>query len=194
MRDVSGIASACFGRSLPAGRFPADLFTSGQSERHFAAGTKTALQTSGRAFGLTLVGDRKEEAMENRGALDAELVQAFVGNAHGDLDKVKALLATEPRLLNAAQDWGGGDWETGLGAAAHVGRPDIATYLLAQGARIDLFAAAMLGKLEIVRAILTDDPEARHHPGPHGIPLMVHAVAGGAEAEAVVSYLESLGD
>lgn len=51
----------------------------------------------------------------------------------------------------------------------------------------------MLGKLEIVKAILTDDPEARRYAGPHGIPLMAHAKAGGESAAAVVAFLESLG-
>jgi hypothetical protein len=124
--------------------------------------------------------------------LSAELVQEFVGKAHSDLKRVQELLTQEPRLLNAAWDWGGGDWETALGAAAHMGRRDIALYLLGQGARIDLFAAAMLGRLEIVRVILTDQPEARTHPGPHGIPLIAHAKAGGAEAAGVVQYLELL--
>src|SRR4051794_10065254 len=103
-------------------------------------------------------------------ALDPERVQEFVGKAHGDLNRVQELLEQEPALLNAAWDWGGGDWETGLGPAAHMGRRDIATFLLSHGARIDLFAAAMLGKLEIVKAILGADPDARRHPGPHGIP------------------------
>jgi hypothetical protein len=130
--------------------------------------------------------------MENKAPLASELVQEFVGKAHGDLPRVKELLGQEPRLLNACWDWGGGDWETALGAAAHMGRRDIALYLLDLGARIDLFAAAMLGKLEIVKAILTDQPDARNHPGPHGIPLIAHAKSGGAEAAGVVNYLESL--
>src|SRR6266576_5093953 len=91
-------------------------------------------------------------------ALDPTQVQAFVGNAHGDLDAVRAALAAEPKLANAAWDWGGGDWETALGAAAHMGRRDIAELLLAHGARIDVFVAAMLGDVEIVRAILEAHP------------------------------------
>lgn len=131
--------------------------------------------------------------METKPAVIAsELVQAFVGNAHGDLDKVKELLAQEPALINAAWDWSGGDWETGLGAAAHMGRKDIANYLLEHGARLDLFAAAMLGKLDIVKAVITAFPDASKVPGPHGIPLIAHAKAGGEEAQAVVEYLESL--
>lgn len=129
--------------------------------------------------------------MADKGALDPGLVMEFVGNAHGDLDRVKQLLAQEPALVNAAWDWSGGDWETGLGAAAHMGRRDIALFLLSQGARIDLFAAAMLGKLEIVKATLDAFPEALQTPGPHGIPLLAHAQAGGDDATAVLEYLQA---
>ncbi len=130
--------------------------------------------------------------MEKPSALQPELVQAFVGNAHGDLDRVKELLGQEPRLVNACWDWGGGDWETGLGAAAHMGRADIALYLLGAGARLDIFAAAMLGRLEIVRAIVAAFPQAADQPGPHGITLLDHARAGGDSAAAIVAYLQSL--
>jgi hypothetical protein len=130
--------------------------------------------------------------MEPKLALEAKLVQDFVGNAHGDLNRVKELLAEEPGLVNATWDWGGGDFETALGAAAHMGRKDIAEFLLENGARLDIFAAAMLGKLEIVKAALTEYPEAINTPGPHGIPLVAHAKAGGDDAKAVLEYLESL--
>jgi hypothetical protein len=120
------------------------------------------------------------------------LVQEFVGNAHGNLERVKELLTQEPALVNATWDWGGGDFETALGAAAHMGRKDIANFLLAHGARLDIFAAAMLGQLEIVKAALTAYPEALKTPGPHGIPLIVHAEKGGDDALAVLEYLQGL--
>ena len=69
---------------------------------------------------------------------------------------------------------------------------DIANYLLDHGARIDIFVAAMLGKLEIVKAALSAYPEAKNIPGPHGIPLIAHAEAGGEDAKAVLEFLESL--
>ncbi|HEY2310390.1 MAG TPA: hypothetical protein VGH46_04655, partial [Gaiellaceae bacterium] len=69
-------------------------------------------------------------------ALDQDLVRDFVANAHGDLDAVREALDAHPTLVNACWDWGGGDWETGLGAASHVGRRDIAESLLARGARL----------------------------------------------------------
>ena len=130
--------------------------------------------------------------METKPALDSKLVEEFVGSAHGNLERVKELLAQEPGLVNATWDWGGGDFETALGAAGHMGSNDIANYLLDHGARIDIFVAAMLGKLEIVKAALSAYPEAKDIPGPHGIPLIAHAEAGGEDAKAVLEFLESL--
>ena len=130
--------------------------------------------------------------MEKKPALEASLVQDFVGNAHGNLERVKELLAQEPALINSVWDWGGGDFETGLGAAAHMGRRDIASFLLENGARPDLFAATMLGNLEIVKATLELYPDALNVLGPHGIPLIAHAQAGGNDAVQVYEYLKSL--
>ena len=130
--------------------------------------------------------------METKPALESKLVQEFVGKAHADLDRTKELLAQEPGLVNATWDWGGGDFETALGAASHMGRKDIANFLLEHGARLDIFAAAMLGKLDIVKAALTAYPNALKTPGPHGIPLIVHAQQGGDDAKAVLKYLGSL--
>jgi hypothetical protein len=124
-------------------------------------------------------------------ALDSETVESFVAKAHGDVDGVRALLEDEPALVNATWDWGGGDWETALGAAAHMGRRDIALFLLDHGARIDLFAAAMLGETEIVQATLSAYPSMRDVLGPHGIPLIEHARVGGDEARAVLELLET---
>jgi hypothetical protein len=57
---------------------------------------------------------------------------------------------------------------------------------------LDLFAAAMLGKLDVVKAVLSAFPEAINTLGPHGIPLIAHAKAGGEEALPVLEYLQSL--
>ena len=130
--------------------------------------------------------------MEKKSALESTLVQEFVVKSHGDLERVKELLAQEPGLINATWDWGGGDFETALGSASHMGRPDIANYLLKNGARLDLFAAAMLGKYEIVKSALDSYPDAIHVPGPHGISLLEHAKFGGEAASAVYEFLQSL--
>lgn len=136
--------------------------------------------------------EAKEKTVPKKPAIASELVQEFVNEAHGNFARVKELLEQEPALVNATWDWGGGDWETGLGAAAHMGKKDIAHHLLALGARMDIFAAAMLGKLEVVKAIAETHPEALTAPGPHGISLMTHAKKGGKDAAAVVKYLQAL--
>jgi hypothetical protein len=126
--------------------------------------------------------------------LSAETVKEFVSCAHSNPERVRALLDQHPALLNAAWDWGEGDWETALGAAAHMGRRDIANLLLERGARIDIFAAAMLGHLKMVQAVLEVYPDARRWPGPHGISLLRHAEAGGKESKPVADFLSALTD
>lgn len=123
--------------------------------------------------------------------LPKELVNEFVMKAHGDFDAVKTMLADEPSLLNATWDWGNGDFENALGAAAHTGSREIALHLIEQGARVDLFAAAMLGQLAVVKAIIEANPAALHSKGAHSIPLMMHAQQGGEQAAEVLAYLQA---
>ncbi len=127
-----------------------------------------------------------------RPQLNRLLVQDFVIYAHSELDLTKRLLEKEPALLNATMDWGAGDWESGLGGASHMGRRDIALFLLEKGARIDLFCAAMLGQLDAVKAFLTLRPNLIDAKGPHGFTLHAHAQAGGKEAAGVLDYLQAL--
>lgn len=124
--------------------------------------------------------------------IESGLVKQFVIAGHGNLDKVKEMLATQPALINATWDWGGGDFETALGGASHMGRPDIARFLLENNARMDLFAAAMLGRLDIIKAAAAAFPNILRVPGPHKIPLIAHAEKGGADAVAVVEFLRTL--
>jgi hypothetical protein len=125
---------------------------------------------------------------------DPNLVRDLVGAAHRDEAKVREIVKDYPSMVNAAWDWGFGDWETPLGAAAHTGRRGIAEFLLENGARIDIFAAAMLGRVDAVRAFLTASPMLARTRGPHGITLLAHARAGGEEAAAMVEYLSSVPD
>ncbi|ADJ23406.1 ankyrin repeat-containing protein [Hyphomicrobium denitrificans ATCC 51888] len=130
--------------------------------------------------------------MEKSPPLAPELVSEFVRKAHSDIDGVRELLEIEPKLVNASWDWGDGDFESGLGAAAHTGRREIALLLIERGARLDIFAAAMLGMLDVVKTALTACPDARKSLGAHGIPLIVHAKMGGEPAREVYEFLESL--
>jgi hypothetical protein len=119
-------------------------------------------------------------------------VQDFVIYAHMDLEMTKKLLAKEPAVLNATMDWGAGDWETALGGASHMGRRDIVGFLLEQGARIDIFCAAMMGLLDAVRAMLALQPKLIDAKGPHGFTVHFHAQVGGDESAKVLDYLQSV--
>ena len=123
--------------------------------------------------------------------LDPDLVREFVVAGHGNLDRTRELLTQQPALINATWDWGRGDWETALGGASHMGNKPIAELLLAHGARMDVFCATMMGKIEIVKAFLADDPTVIDLKGPHGIPLLRHAKAG--QQEAIVEMLVAAG-
>lgn len=120
------------------------------------------------------------------------LAQDFVIYAHSNLDMVKKLLDREPGLLNASIDWGGGDWETALGGASHMGRKDIVENLLSRGARIDIFCAAMMGQLEAIKAFLTLQPSLIDARGPHGFSLHFHAQVGGDTSATTLDYLQSI--
>ena len=124
--------------------------------------------------------------------IDRARVKRFVIAGHFNLEAVKEMLAADPTLINGAIDWGNGDFETALGGASHMGRRDIAEFLLEHNARMDVFAATMLGKLDIVKAAVGAFPNIVNVPGPHKIPLIKHAEKGGDNARAVLEFLRSL--
>lgn len=75
-----------------------------------------------------------------------------------------------------------------------MGKRDIALHLLALGARMDIFAAAMSAGLTWWPPCW---PRSRRPPArrrPHGISLMSHAKKGGKEAAAVVKLLQGLAE
>jgi hypothetical protein len=125
---------------------------------------------------------------------DPALVKDAVGASHGNFARIRELVERQPAMAGASIDWGFGDWETCIDAAAHVGNQPIADFLLAHGARPTIFSAAMMGQLDVVKAFIAARPGIQRNYGPHGITLMAHAKAGGADAAAVVQYLGALGD
>ena len=125
--------------------------------------------------------------------LSLDIVKEFVGVSHGKFDRAKEMLENNHLLLHVSYDWGGGDYESGIEAAGHVGNKEIADYLLSKGARYNIYLACMLGHLDIVKQVLTFDPGLLNSKGPHGFTMLHHAQRGGDEAAAVVDYLQSLG-
>jgi hypothetical protein len=142
---------------------------------------------------LPRIFNRQQNSIQYRPVADTELVKQFVGAAHKDPEKVKAMFRETPDLLNAVNNLGGWDWEDAIGAAGHVGIPELATWLLDKGARPTICVAAMLGKTEVVKAYITAFPHMKDAVGPHKISLVRHARAGGENAKEVLEYLQSIG-
>ncbi|MEP6583716.1 MAG: hypothetical protein ABJA90_05605 [Ginsengibacter sp.] len=125
--------------------------------------------------------------------LPPDKVKDFVIAGHGDLAKVKSMLQELPTLLYATWDWGGGDFETALEGAGHVGNKEIATYLIAAGARTNLFVLTMLGKTEIVTSYINAFPQYINARGPHGFTFLHHAQKGGDDSKVLLDYFQNKG-
>lgn len=124
-------------------------------------------------------------------ALAPELVREFVNVGHGQLVAVRQMLQEHPTLLNACWDWGGGDFETAIEGASHVGSLDVVHHLLGQGARANIFTLAVLGRTAEVKALLAVNPAWLRARGAHGLTLLHHAERG--DAQDLAAYLRSQG-
>ena len=107
--------------------------------------------------------------------IDQALVEACVGNAHGNLSRVRELVEQHPELVNARAPWN----ETPIEAATQLGRKDIVDYLLSKGAPLDFFTACVLGRRDLVEAELARDPARARSQGVHGLPALYFAAIGG---------------
>lgn len=125
--------------------------------------------------------------------INLEIVKEFVVASHGNMARVKEMLENNNLLLHVSYDWGGGDYESGIEAAGHVGNKEIAAYLLSKGARYNVYLACMLGHIDIVKQVLTLNPSLLNSKGPHGFTMLHHAQKGSDDAKSVVEYLQSLG-
>ncbi|HEX5235434.1 MAG TPA: hypothetical protein VFW25_08900 [Silvibacterium sp.] len=134
------------------------------------------------------------ELPERYPAYPADLIKTIVTVAHFDKNKLKELIDPHPHLVKSAWDWGFGDWETPLGAACHMGRRDIAEYLLSNGATPSLFSWVLFGDIGMVQQIIEHRPGIERMGGPHSISLLAHARMGGQPSQAVFEFLRSLKD
>lgn len=133
---------------------------------------------------------------------ELDTVREVVGASHARFDRVKELVTARPALAKAAWDWGFGDWETALGAASHTGQRKIAELLIQHGARPNVFTFAMMGQVDVLRAVITANPGIERIHGPHDITLLQHARnrlshddlsnVERERAKKTVAYLESL--
>ncbi|MGX1930099.1 hypothetical protein [Flagellimonas sp. 2504JD4-2] len=110
---------------------------------------------------------------------DSELILEFVFSAHKSLEETKKILDRYPLLLNCTSQFKKGDFETAVGGASHMGRKDIADFLVSRGARLDIFNYAFLGYDDFIKKWVSDYPNFLNAPGPHGFTLLHHAEVGG---------------
>jgi hypothetical protein len=173
------------------------------SRRSLLKLASVALPVGGSVFRLSMTGMEVADKVDgsNRDAVtdmfptqSPELTREMVTVSHFHVNHVKELVQSRPSLARASWDWGFGDWESALGAASHMGNRPIAEYLISHGARPSLFSAAMLGQLEVVKAMIAANPHTQRIRGPHGISLLAHAKMGAEPARPVFEFLQSLGD
>jgi hypothetical protein len=92
-------------------------------------------------------------------ALEQRVIDESVGNAHGDLDKVREIVHRHPEVINARATWN----ETPIEAAAQTGHRPLIDLLLECGAPVDFYTACVLGRADRVRAELAAHPAGRPH-------------------------------
>lgn len=100
--------------------------------------------------------------------LEQSLVDECVGNAHGNLDRVRELVEEHPALAGARASWG----ESAVDAATQMGRRDIIEYLVSRGAPVDFFTACVLGRRDQVESELISDPSRARGRGVHDLPAL----------------------
>jgi ankyrin repeat protein len=103
------------------------------------------------------------------------VVEELVGNAHGNLARVRELLDVHPAALNLKAPWN----ETAIEAATQMGDKPIIELLIARGAPVDFFTACVLGRMDEVKAELEADPSRVNARGVHDLPALYFAAIGG---------------
>jgi ankyrin repeat protein len=111
---------------------------------------------------------------------DQALVDELVGNAHGNLARVKEILEEHPELINVPAVWK----ETPVEAATQMGNRAIIDYLVSRGAPVDFFTSLALAQLEKVGTELRAKPELAQARGVHDLPVLYFAAIGGSVAAA----------
>lgn len=112
--------------------------------------------------------------------LDQALIDECVGNAHGNLTRVRELVELYPGIVSSRATWN----ETPIEAATQMGDRPIIDFLLERGAGLDFFTACVLGDAERVRRDLAAQPDLAVARGVHELPSIYFAAIGGSEEVA----------
>jgi ankyrin repeat protein len=103
------------------------------------------------------------------------LLDELVGNAHGNLTRVKEILDVHPELVNAKATWN----ETPIEAATQMGNRQIVDDLIGRGAPVDFFTALVLGRIDQVDQELKANPRLAQTRGIHELAPLYFAAIGG---------------
>lgn len=106
--------------------------------------------------------------------LEQAVVEELVGNAHGNLARVRELLDAHPGALNLRAPWN----ETAIEAATQMGNQPILALLIDRGAPVDFFTACVLGRTQKVDAELAADKGLANARGVHELPALYFAAIG----------------
>jgi ankyrin repeat protein len=112
--------------------------------------------------------------------VEQAVVEELVGNAHGNLVRVRELLDAHPAALNLRAPWN----ETAVEAATQMGNKPILELLIERGAPVDFFTACVLGHIDQVTAELATDPSRANARGVHDLPALYFAAIGGSREVA----------
>lgn len=144
-----------------------------------AEGADPHLPRNHRTSRFAYTGDGGRFERPEQPAYPWPVINEYVAVAHGNLARMKELLALYPKLLHANASWD----ELAVEAGAHVGFKDGVRFLLDQGAPAALPTAAMMGMTAHVRRLLEEDPGRIWECGAHNMPPMWFPAIGGGEAE-----------
>jgi hypothetical protein len=120
---------------------------------------------------------------------DQSVVEELVGNAHGNIARVRELLDVHPAALNLRAPWN----ESAIEAATQMGDKPIIELLIARGAPVDFFTACVLGRMDDVQAELEAEPSRANARGVHDLPALYFAAIGG-DIEIAKRLLEAGAD
>ncbi len=168
------------GRRTPQGETALDLAVrGGQTAAAALLRGERTLPRAHRTSRYAATADGSPFAPRPQPALPQPVINEYVAVSHGNLARVQELLALYPSLLLVNASWN----ELAVEAGAHVGFKDGVRLQLDQGAPCALPTAAMMGKVERVRALLAEDPERIHDCGAHNMPLAWFPAIGGGSPE-----------
>src|SRR6185295_18847063 len=104
---------------------------------------------------------RSTTANQMEGAMTEEFLKAVT---QGEIEKVRAMLNTDPRLAQAKDSRG----VSAILKAAYFGQKGIVEVLLASGLELSIFEAAATGQTERVRALIKKDASLTNAFSPDG--------------------------